>query len=255
MQGVERATETLAVIVPAYNESERIQGALSQVLRYLDEAGVEGQVIVVDDGSADETRALAQQVATGDARVHIVRYDTNRGKGYAVRQGVAAADADVIVFLDADLSTPVSEIDKVLAAVREGADLVIGSRFRPGANVMQRQPLLRRAFGAGFRWLARSMLKLSVSDVTCGFKGFTRDAARRVFALSTINGWAFDAELLVIAEKLGLKVVEAPITWNDCRDSRVRPLANAVEAWRQLRAIRRNLREGVYEGSHSQAQE
>ena len=98
------------------------------------------------------------------------------------------------------------------------------------------------------------MLDLSVSDVTCGFKGFRRAAARQVFALNTINGWAFDAELLLIAKKLGLKVVEVPITWDNCRDSRVRPLANAVQAWRQLRAIRRNLREGVYERAHRRAQ-
>lgn len=255
MPDAEDVREGLAIIVPAYNESERIQGTLSEILRYLDESGMASEVIAVDDGSTDDTRELAQQVAAGDARVRVMGYNVNRGKGHAVRQGVEAAGADIIVFLDADLSTPVTEIDKVLETVREGADVVIGSRFRPDANVVDRQPPLRRAFGTGFRWLARSMLNLSVSDVTCGFKGFTCEAARRVFALCTINGWAFDAELLVIAEKLGLKVVEVPITWDNRRDSRVRPLANAVEAWRQLRAIRRNLREGVYERSHPQAQE
>ncbi len=253
MPCAEDVRESLAIVVPAYNESARIAGTVSEILRYLDEASLDGELIVVDDGSGDDTRALAQGMAAQDRRVRVVGYDDNRGKGHAVRQGVRAADADIIVFLDADLSTPVGEVDKVLAAVRGGAEMVVGSRFRPDANLVQRQPWLRRTLGAGFRWLARRTLSLTASDVTCGFKGFTRDAAGRVFALSTINGWAFDAELLVIAKKLGLSVAEVPITWEDCRDSRVRPLANAFEAWRQLRQIRRNLRKRLYDRRDPQA--
>jgi len=254
MPSAEGRRSALAIVVPAYNESERIQGTLSELTGYLDARGLEGEIIVVDDGSVDGTRDLARQVAATDPRIRVIGEDTNRGKGYAVKQGVQAARAGIIVFLDADLSTPAGEMDKVLEGVAQGADMVIGSRFRPDANVAQRQRLVRRVFGAGFRWLARHLLGLQVSDVTCGFKGFTAEAARRVFALTTINGWAFDAELLVIAGRLGLRVREVPVRWSDCRDSRVRPLANAVEAWRQLRAIRRNLREGVYEGGRPQAQ-
>jgi dolichyl-phosphate beta-glucosyltransferase len=253
MPGANESDRRLAIVVPAFNESAHIEAAVSELLRYLDEAEPGGQVIVVDDGSSDDTRALAQQMAEQDPRVRVLGYDDNRGKGHAVRAGVLAADAEVICFLDADQSTPVTEVANILEAVRQGAQVVIGSRFRPDANLVERQPLLRRLFGAGFRWLARRMLGLTASDVTCGFKGFTRAAARELFALSTINGWAFDAELLVIAQRLGLTVVEVPITWRDCRDSRVRPLANALEAWRQLRQVRRNLRERVYDGRPAQA--
>ncbi|MBD3293183.1 MAG: glycosyltransferase [Armatimonadia bacterium] len=240
---------SLAIIIPAYNEEEALPEAIEQARSYLEGRQIAGEVIVVDDGSTDRTLAVAEAAAEGDELVRVVSYGENRGKGHAVRQGVrhAATDTDAVVFLDADLATPVKEVDGALKALAEGADVVIGTRIHPEARIEQAQPLLRRVMGAGFRRLTRAMLGLRVSDITCGFKVFERDAAGRIFDLATIDGWAFDAELLVIADRLGLRIAELPVRWCDSRDSRVRPLRNAAESWQQLRLIRRRMREGDYD--------
>ena len=238
---------SVAIVIPAYNEEASLPRAIEQALSYLDERGIAGEIVIVNDGSADATLAVAQGAAADDPRLKVVTYATNRGKGYAVRQGVLHADADAIVFLDADLATPVEEIGPALEALAAGAEVVVGTRHHPEALIEQPQPWLRRTMGSGFRGIARSMLRLRVSDITCGFKAFEREAAKRIFELATIDGWAFDAELLVIAERLGLRVVEMPVHWCDSRDSRVRPLRNAAQSWRQLRLIRRRMQEGAYE--------
>jgi len=238
---------SVAIIIPAYNEEASLPRAIERARGNLDERGIAGEIVIVNDGSTDATLAVAQAAAADDPRLKVVTHAANRGKGYAVRQGVRHADADAIVFLDADLATPVSEIAPALEALAAGAEVVVGTRHHPEARIEQPQPLLRRAMGAGFRGIARSMLHLRVSDITCGFKAFSRDAAARIFELATIDGWAFDAELLVIANRLGLRVVEMPVHWRDSRDSRVRPFRNAAQSWRQLRLIRRRMREGAYE--------
>jgi dolichyl-phosphate beta-glucosyltransferase len=244
---------SVSIVIPAYNEQEALPGAIESALGYLDDRSLAGEVVVVDDGSSDATEEIARRAAERDERVRVVSYAANRGKGYAVRRGVHEADAetDAVVFLDADLATPVEQIDGALEAIAEGAEVVVGTRIHPDAQIEQAQPPLRRVMGAGFRRLTRAMLGLRVSDITCGFKAFERDAARRIFDLATIDGWAFDAELLVIANRLGLRMAELPVRWCDSRDSRVRPLRNAAESWRQLRRIRRRMREGAYEPGDS----
>lgn len=242
-----RPAPGLTIIIPAYNEEKDLQTAIEAARGYLDDRDVGGEVLVVDDGSADDTRAIAEHAAQGDDRVRALGYEENRGKGHAVRYGVVRAEGDAIVFLDADLATPVEETDGLLEAIAGGADVVVGTRVHPEACIERPQPWLRRFMGARFRWLARMMLGLRASDITCGFKGFTREAAHAVFDRATVDGWAFDAELLVIAQRLGLTIVEVPVRWSDSRDSRVRPFANAAESWRALLAIRRRLREGAYD--------
>ncbi len=237
----------LSIVIPAYNERACLRGAVLAALSYLDDRDLDGEVIVVNDGSTDGTGEIADALAAEHERVRAEGHERNRGKGHAVRHGVRHARGDVIVFLDADLATPVGEIDKVLPAIEAGAQMVVGTRQHPDAEIEHAQPPLRRFMGGAFRSLARTMLGLRASDITCGFKAFTRDTAHRVFALATIDGWAFDAELLLIAQRLGLRVVEVPVRWADRRDSRVRPLRNALESWRQLRLIRRRMREGAYE--------
>jgi len=245
----------LSIVIPAYNESAGLRDAVMAALGYLDDRGLDGEVIVVNDGSADGTAQIADALAQDHARVRAEGYARNRGKGHAVRHGVRQARGAAIVFLDADLATPVGEIDKVLPAIAAGAQVVVGTRVHPEAEIEHPQPTVRRFMGGVFRSLARTMLGLRTSDITCGFKAFTRDAAHRLFTPATIDGWAFDAELLVIAQRLGIRVVEVPVRWTDRRDSRVRPLRNALESWRQLRLIRRRMREGAYEpgGANHQA--
>lgn len=236
----------LSIVVPAYNEAAYIGTAISEISAYLDTRNIEGEIIVVDDGSSDKTQQACEEIGGQNSRVRCLAHDTNQGKGQAVRTGVKASHGDIVLFTDADLSTPVEEIDGLLAAFDSDCDLVIGSRHLPGAEIRTPQPFMRRFMGDRFRCLARSMLNLKVSDITCGFKAFRADAAREVFERSTISGWAFDAELLVIANELGLKTREVPIVWEDCRDSRVRPISSAIEALRQLYAIRRRMLSGHY---------
>jgi dolichyl-phosphate beta-glucosyltransferase len=151
------------------------------------------------------------------------------------------------MFLDVDLATPVAELDKLIAALDEGADVVLGSRHLPESEIELRQKRMREWLGGGYRWLSRGLLQLPVSDITCGFKGFRAEAAERLFAAQTEHGWAFDAELIHLALKWGMDVREVPVRWRDSRDSTVRPMLAARESLAALLRIRGNERRGVYD--------
>jgi dolichyl-phosphate beta-glucosyltransferase len=204
-------------------------------------------VLVVDDGSQDETAQVAAAVADRDPRVTVISYSPNRGKGHAVKTGMLAAQGAYRVFLDVDLATPVEETDKLLEALAGGAQVALGSRHLPQSRVEVRQAPLRRWMGNAFRRLARWMLRVPASDITCGFKGFREDAARRLFAALIEPGWAFDAELIYLAFKWGLTVQEVPVRWRDSADSTVRPLQAARQSFAALLRIRRDDRRGLYD--------
>jgi glycosyltransferase involved in cell wall biosynthesis len=237
----------LSIVFPAYNEAEGLPSALEAALAYLQARGIDGEVVVVDDGSRDGTGEVAREFAASHPRVRVVSHTPNRGKGYAVKQGILAARGERRVFLDVDLATPVDEMDKLLAALDAGADLAIGTRYVRAALVEVKQRLPRRTMGSAFRWLARLILRLPVSDFTCGFKGFPAKVAEELFGRLSEPGWAFDAELLMLAARAGRRVVEVPIRWRDVRGSNVAPLAATIEALRALWRIRRNDRRGLYE--------
>ncbi len=237
----------LSVVFPAYNEAQAIRHALEETLAFADDRGLDVEVVVVDDGSSDDTRAVAEQLASADARVSVLSHSPNRGKGFAVRQGMRAARGGRRVFLDVDLATPIEEIDRLLPELEAGADVVLGSRHLPDSAIDVRQGRLREFMGSIYRWLARRLLRLPVSDVTCGFKGFRAEAAERLFAALTEDGWAFDAELIHLALKWDMRVVELAVCWRDSKDSTVRPLAAARQSLAALLRIRRNERRGTYE--------
>jgi len=237
----------LSIVFPAYNEAEGLLKALQEALAYLDARGIGGEVIVVDDGSRDATREIAREFADSHPRVRVLQHTPNRGKGYAVKQGVLAARGERHVFLDVDLATPVEEIDKLLAALDAGAEVAIGTRYVRASAVEVKQRLPRRLMGSAFRWLARLILGLPVSDFTCGAKGFRAEAARELFGRLSEPGWAFDAELLMLAARAGRRVVEVPIRWRDVRGSTVAPLSATIESLRALWRIRRNDRRGRYD--------
>jgi dolichyl-phosphate beta-glucosyltransferase len=237
----------LSIVFPAYNEAQAIRRALEQALAFADDRGLDVEIVVVDDGSRDDTLAIAQDVASEDARVSAISHSPNRGKGFAVRQGMRAARGRWRVFLDVDLATPMEEIDRLLPELEAGADVVLGSRHLPDSTIDVRQGRLRESMGSIYRRLARWLLRLPVSDVTCGFKGFRGEAAERLFAALTEDGWAFDAELIHLAAKWDMRLVELAVCWRDSRNSTVRPLAAARESLAALLRIRRNERRGVYE--------
>ena len=237
----------LSIVIPAYNESADIEATLGAAVACFDDLGVDGEVLVVDDGSRDDTVELVARFAETYPAVVLLRNERNRGKGHSVRRGVLEARAEWILFADADESTPFSEAGKLLAVLRSGAaDVAIGSRALKESDVARPQPWLRRVMGWVFRQLVRLLVMRGLRDTQCGFKAFRRGAARDVFPRQTLDGFAFDVEVLFIARRLGYRVVEVPVRWLDSHDSRVHPLRDPARMFADLLRIRFRALRGVY---------
>lgn len=230
----------LSVIIPAYNEEKRLKKTLDSVCRYLTGQNYESEVIVVDDGSVDSTVTTAKTWP----QVKILKHQYNQGKGAAVRTGMMAATGDYRLFMDADNSTTIDHLPPFLNAAIN-ADVVIASRRLPQSKITTPQPWHREFLGACFRFLVRMLVTLEVSDSQAGFKLFSARAAEEVFKKQTIDRWAFDVEIIVIAKRLGLIVRELPIVWQNDRDSKVR-LRGMLNMLREVLVVRRNIKRGVY---------
>lgn len=235
----------LAIVIPAFNEARRLPDTLRAVTRHLASSTLHWEVRVVDDGSHDDTVAVAQLVAKHDHRV-IVQCEPHRGKGGAVRAGMLASTARLRFLCDADLSMPIAELDKFLQVVPRDADIGVGSREGVGANRVG-EPARRHTMGRIFNGLVRSLLLPSVQDTQCGFKLFSGEAASAIFTRVTTDGWAFDVEALFIASRLGYRLQEIPITWNYADDSRVSPVRDALRMARDVAKIRWKAWRGHYQ--------
>lgn len=229
----------LSVVIPAYNETGRLGATLEQVLAYLDAQPYASEVIVVDDGSADETAQLARDLLAGRERARVLVNEQNRGKGYSVKRGLLEASGQRVLFSDADLSTPIEHTADLLAAMDAGADIAIGSRVTRGADIERHQPFLRELAGRMFSLVQRTLLGTHIADTQCGFKMFTREAVQTAVPHQKLERWAFDAELIFIAKRLGLKVVEVPVHWVNSPDTRVRMISDGLGMVRDLWRIRR----------------
>jgi len=227
----------LSVVLPVFDEARVLEGTFVQLVPHLEELGKSFEVVCVDDGSSDGSWEILQRLAAADERVRVERLPENQGKGAAGRKGMLAAEGELVVFMDADLSTPLDEMVGFLGALESGYDVVIGNRRAPGSEITRHQPWVRETLGRGFTVLTRLLLAPGVHDFTCGFKGFRRDAARRIFARSSLNGWAFDAELVVIAHALGLKLAQVPVAWHDEEGTKVRILQAVLGSLRELIVI------------------
>lgn len=230
-----------SLVVPCYNEEARLSRTLPRMREYLAALDLPGgaEILVVDDGSHDGTARVAEEQLSGFPG-GVTSYEGNRGKGHAVKHGMLAARGRIRLFSDADLSTPLEEIPRFLAAHAKGHDVVIGSRKRPGARVLKRQPLLRESMGKVFTLLTNVLVVSGVSDFTCGFKSFTAHACDTVFPEAQIEDWSYDAELLWLVRRAGLRLTEVPVRWTDDPDTRVRRFANAVSSASGLyRIVRR----------------
>lgn len=239
----------LSVVVPAYNEERRIGPSLARIVTYLAGRPGTAEVLVVIDGSRDGTGDVVRTVTSElhrDVPVRLLDRGTNSGKGASVRHGMLAAQGDLRLFSDADLSTPIEEVDRLAARVHAGADVAIGSRRLPDSHVGVPQPLSRRIMGGVFSWCARRLAAPGIRDTQCGFKLFTADASARVFGRQRIEGFGFDVELLWIAHRLGLRVAEVPVVWDDDPRSTVRPLSDASRMLGDLVRIRLADRRGLY---------
>jgi dolichyl-phosphate beta-glucosyltransferase len=210
-----RAAPALSVVVPAYNEAQRIPATLQAISDHFAAAPFPAEVLVVDDGSSDDTAAAVRALAPSLAvPLRLLRYAPNRGKGFALKVGFAASRGERVLFSDADLSTPIAEADRLLAEIERGFDVVIGSRKRAKAQIEVHQPWLRETLGKGFTLLVR-MFVADVTDATCGFKAYRGDAGRDLFSRMRVFDWSFDAELLWIARQRGLRLSELPVRWSD----------------------------------------
>ena len=237
-----------SIVIPAYNESARIGAALREVVDCIRARGWNAEVIVVDDGSRDRTAEVVRAFAAANPEVRLQENPGNRGKGYSVQQGLLQAQGDIVMFTDADLSAPIAEAELLFAAIRDGADIAIGSRWLERNRQTHRQPLYRQFFGRCFNLVTRTVMGLSFADTQCGFKAFTRAAAQTVFQLQTIERWGFDPEILFIATKRHLRIVEVPVTWGHDERSRMSYLRDGMHMLREMAIIRWNALLGRYNG-------
>jgi glycosyltransferase involved in cell wall biosynthesis len=227
-----------SIIIPAYNESERLQNSLEKVMRYTQEQGWDAEVIVVNDGSRDDTGEVVRQIAASNRTVRLIDNPGNRGKGYSVRNGMLNARGELLLFSDADFSSPIEEAPKLFSALQQGADVAIGSRWLASEMQTERQPAFRQLIGRIFNFLLRVVLGLKFSDTQCGFKAFTAPAARLLFSQQKIERWGFDPELLFLAVRAGLTVREVPVFWAHDHRTKLRPVKDGARMFLELLRIR-----------------
>lgn len=235
----------LSVIVPAYNEAQRISPTLARLHAYLSAQPLRYEIIVVDDGSRDDTAAVVE--AARIPHLVLLRQTPNRGKGAAVRMGMLAARGQIRVMSDADCSMPPEQLPKLLAPIVAcEAEIAIGSRYAPGAKTDVKQPWYRVWWSRLANRVIQRSLVPGVRDTQCGFKAFTAEAARDLFGRGRIDGWAFDLEILALARRADFSIAEVGVEWTDDRRSRVNPIKDMWKVIREALTIRRNLRRGVY---------
>ncbi|OYT69710.1 MAG: glycosyl transferase [Armatimonadetes bacterium JP3_11] len=224
----------LSVVIPAYNEQDRIERTLTRVVEYLDERGEPYEILVVSDGSTDATEAIVHRFAQTHPQVKLVAYQPNRGKGYAVRYGILRARGERILFSDADLATPIEELEKLEPYLDRGYPIAIGSRPLRESQLVVRQPLYREMAGRAFNKVVQLLAVRGIHDTQCGFKLFTREAAQAVFSRCRLNGFSFDFEALFYAQRLGYPIAEVPIRWMHQEGSKVRLLRDGLRMVRDL---------------------
>ncbi|MCH7697502.1 MAG: glycosyltransferase family 2 protein [Chloroflexi bacterium] len=234
---------SLSYVVPAYNEEERLAESLQKLIAYAAAQPYSVDIIIVDDGSTDRTAEIANESIAelpDGVTARLISYQPNRGKGAAVRTGAQAATGDVILSLDADLAMPPEEMQKLLDALVSGADIAIGSRVKPGGGDMRAsQPAWRRLGGRMFAVVRRRLLLSDIEDTQCGFKAFRHEAARALFPRQHLEGWAFDAEILYMAQRLGFRIAQVPVEWQHVEGSSFRlGVGSALREVRDLVRIR-----------------
>jgi glycosyltransferase involved in cell wall biosynthesis len=241
------ALPELSIVIPAYNEEKRLPPTLQRIRDYAHARAWQAEVIVVDDGSTDRTADVVREWQSQIPSLRLLQNGANRGKGYSVRAGMLAARARVTLFTDADLSAPIEEADKLLAALGGGRyDVAIGSRAVDRRMILVHQSLFREFAGILFNRLVRLITGVPFVDTQCGFKAFVSAAARPVFEQQRVTGFGFDPEILFLARKRGLRMIEVPVQWAHHPDTRVRMLRDSLRMLRELVSIRWNWLRGRY---------
>ena len=228
----------LSVVVPCFNEEQRLPRTIEQIESFLDGRGGEHELILVDDGSSDRTRQVMDAAAGEHSSVRVEALPHNRGKGRALAVGVAAAKGDEILLTDADLSTPIEELDKLQAALDGGAGVAIASRALRGSRVEVSQPIYRVVMGKAFNLIVQAVLLPGIWDTQCGFKLFRADVARQVFEGLSTDGFGYDPEVLYRARRRGFKIVEVPVVWRNSAPTKVSPVRSSLDMLRHVIRVR-----------------
>ncbi len=242
-------TPELSIIVPAYEEEERLGRSIEVILAFVSKNSISAELIVVDDGSRDKTAETARTAFKSASHIpaKVIRYEENRGKGYAVRTGLQAASAPIALFSDADLSTPIEEMFKVIDPIKAGDfDVAFGSRALDRTLIGTHQPWRREQGGKVMNLVIRTMSRLPFADTQCGFKAFKMAAFRPLLEVMTIDRFGFDVEFLFVAKYHGLRLAEIPVRWNNVEGSKVSVVRDTGRMFSELAQIRRNERSGVY---------
>lgn len=235
----------LSVVIPAYNEGKLIRDNLTRIINYLGGKSYDWEIVVVDDGSLDSTNSVVKEMK--NKKVKLIKHERNLGKGAALKSGVAISNGKYIMFMDADLSVPVKYVGELLSKLESGIPVVVGSRRIGKSVIAKHQPLIREQMGVVFTKLARMVTGVKLNDFTCGFKGFEAKAGKKIFLNSVINRWAYDSEILFLANKFGYKINQIPVRWVNREDSRVEGMRAVITVLIDLIRIRINDLRGVYE--------
>lgn len=239
----------VSIVIPAYEEQDRLRASLEKIVSYLRSSKTRAEVIVVDDGSKDKTAASAEAflLSVYDIETKVIRYEQNRGKGFAVKTGLFAASADIALFSDADLSTPIEEMPKLIDPIQNGTfDLTFGSRALDRSLIGTHQPWRREQGGKVFNLVVRSLTGLPFWDTQCGFKAFNLEKFRPLLELMQIERFGFDVEFLFVANLHGLKLAEIPVRWDNDERSKVSVFRDSLRMFNEVREIRRNAKKGLY---------
>ena len=238
----------LSIVIPAFNEERRLGPSLALVRAHLRRARLQAEVLVADDGSTDSTAAIVRGLARAWKGLRLLQLERNLGKGAAVRAGVLAARGGRILFTDADLSTPMDELPALMARLDGGADVAVGSRALNRSLVSVSQPLYRVLAGRSFNVMVQLLSVPGIQDTQCGFKLFTAQAAKRLFARQQVPRFGFDVEVLYLARKAGYRIDEVPVRWVNSPETKVRPIRDGARAFLDLALIRLYDWQGRYKG-------
>jgi dolichyl-phosphate beta-glucosyltransferase len=230
----------LSIIIPAYNEEKRISASLDKIYAYFEPRGKQYEVILVDDGSTDKTVNISQtSTLAASGKLKIISNERNRGKGFSVRRGILSSRGEFVLFTDADLSTPITEIEKLMKKIDGVADIAIASRSVKDSNLVISQPWYRQTMGRVFNLFVKALLFADYNDTQCGFKLFKGDIAREIAEKMKIEGFCFDVEMLYLAKKTGLRINETGVTWENSIESKVTILNSSFSMFTDLLRIKK----------------
>lgn len=237
----------ISIIIPCYNEEARLNKSLYEILNFIKTTNYNIQIIMVDNCSTDKTVSILKDYKTKFSNYKIIYANEYKGKGWAIKKGILNSDGEIIIFTDADLSTPITEIKKIIIEINLDADVVIGSRQNKESKILKKQTFLRENMGKTFNRLLQSILFTGFKDTQCGFKGFKKEAAFNLFNINIINGFAFDAEILFLAKNIfNYKISEIPVTWINSENSKVNIIRDSLMMLKDLIKIRILYKKGYY---------